>query len=421
MLQIRFTGQGRDYFWLWANNLLRLVATLGLYHPFAQARRRHYIQTHTLVDGHALGYHGGQRPALQALAAVLALACSAVLVLAVVLATRGGAGKGIGIGIGIGIDIDIDIDIDINTSLRPTAAGAVVGVLLVTLWPALWHATLCDRLASTSWRGMRLRFTGDRAGAYRALLPQWLPAALLLVLSSVPTPHTQPAAAAVRGVFGLTGLAMVLMLPLTLARTKRYQHGHCQCAAEHSRMPAPTHAFYRLVLGVVLAGVGLLGLLLVLLALVGTTDLARLGLHGGLADAVPAAAGGGLANTVGVLGCGSLLLGAVLVAVRAFGLASLQNLVWGHTRSSRMRLDSHLNPWRLVAMALRHAGLMLLTLGFYWPFAVMHSTRLRLQAMQVVVRGDPAHWLSGPALLVPDSRRAGVDAAAAAEDNNSAH
>lgn len=405
VLQIRFTGQGSAYFRIWASNLLRLVVTLGLYYPFAEARRLHYFHAHTLVDGHALGYHGGQRPALWAFAAALALALAPVLVLLVLL---------------------MSTLADASNSLRPPAASGVAGVALVTLWPALWRATLRDRLANTSWRGLRLRFTGDMAGAYRALLPQWLPAALLLVLASVPAPDTQQGAAAVSGVFGLTGLAMVLMLPLTLARLKRYQHGHCQCAAEHSRIRAPTGAFYRLALGLVLAVVGLLGLLLVL---VGATAPASLGLRGWVGGAAPAAAGGSLAGLVGVVAGGGLLLVAVVavvVVVLAFGQASLQNLVWGHTRTSRMRLDSHLDPWRLVRMALRHAVLMLLTLGFYRPFAVVHSTRLRLQAMQLVVRGDPAHWLSGPVRLAPGGRGGGgvaggvAGGGAGTSDDNSA-
>ena len=381
VLQIRFTGQGHDYFWIWAGNLLRLVATLGLYYPFAKARRLRYFHAHTLVDGHALGYHGSQRMAWRAGAALPALVFGWVLALVLISALH-----------------------EASAGQWPPAASVVAAVLLVMLWPALWRATLRDRLANTSWRGQCLRFTGDMAGAYRALLPQWLPAAVLLVLSLMPAANTQHGAAAVRGVFGLTGLAMLLMLPLTLARRQRYQHGHCQFAAEHSRMRAPTGAFYRLVLGLVLAGLGVLGLLAVLLVLLGASAPASLGWRGWPGAALPAATGGGLVNPLAVVGCGCLLLAAVLVAVLAFGQASLQNLVWGHTRSSRMRLDSHLEPWRLVVMALRHAALMLLTLGFYRPFAVVHSTRLRLQAMQMVVRGDPAQWLGGPSRLVPDQR-----------------
>ena len=190
VLQIRFTGQGRDDFWVWAGNLLRLVATLGLYYPFAQARRRRYFHAHTLVDGHALAYHGSPRSLLWHLASVLACALTLACVLLFGLAL-------------------LTTQADTTAHRRPAVAGAVGWVVLVTLWPALWHASLHHRLANTSWRGLRLRFTGDVAGAYRALLPRWLPAALLLVLVSVPAPQTRQGAAAVQWVFDITSLAML--------------------------------------------------------------------------------------------------------------------------------------------------------------------------------------------------------------------
>jgi uncharacterized membrane protein YjgN (DUF898 family) len=42
-LPIRFTGSGSEYFRIWAVNLLLIVVTLGLYLPFAKARRIRYF------------------------------------------------------------------------------------------------------------------------------------------------------------------------------------------------------------------------------------------------------------------------------------------------------------------------------------------------------------------------------------------
>ena len=42
---------------------------------------------------------------------------------------------------------------------------AVAGIALAALWPALWQSSLRFRLANTSWRGLRFRFTGDLADA----------------------------------------------------------------------------------------------------------------------------------------------------------------------------------------------------------------------------------------------------------------
>ena len=58
VLEIRFTGSGSEYFRIWSVNLLLILVTLGLYLPFAKARRIRYFYANTLVDGQALSFHG---------------------------------------------------------------------------------------------------------------------------------------------------------------------------------------------------------------------------------------------------------------------------------------------------------------------------------------------------------------------------
>src|SRR5437588_6592034 len=57
-LAIRFTGSGSEYFRIWIVNLLLSIVTLSLYHPWAKVRRLRYFYGNTLVDGHALDFHG---------------------------------------------------------------------------------------------------------------------------------------------------------------------------------------------------------------------------------------------------------------------------------------------------------------------------------------------------------------------------
>jgi uncharacterized membrane protein YjgN (DUF898 family) len=57
-LSLQFTGSGSEYFRIWAVNLLLILVTLGLYLPFAKARRIRYFYANTLVDGQALSFHG---------------------------------------------------------------------------------------------------------------------------------------------------------------------------------------------------------------------------------------------------------------------------------------------------------------------------------------------------------------------------
>src|SRR5437868_2239059 len=57
-LPVHFTGSGAEYFRIWLLHLLLIVLTLGLYLPFAKARRIPYLHTNTWVDGDALAFHG---------------------------------------------------------------------------------------------------------------------------------------------------------------------------------------------------------------------------------------------------------------------------------------------------------------------------------------------------------------------------
>jgi uncharacterized membrane protein YjgN (DUF898 family) len=69
--------------------------------------------------------------------------------------------------------------------------------------------------------------------------------------------------------------------------------------------------------------------------------------------------------------------------------ARLQNLVWGHTASPRLRFDSSLRARALAGLWFKNTLLVLLTLGLYMPFAQVASARLRLEAMTVISDVDP--------------------------------
>jgi uncharacterized membrane protein YjgN (DUF898 family) len=72
----------------------------------------------------------------------------------------------------------------------------------------------------------------------------------------------------------------------------------------------------------------------------------------------------------------------------------LQNLLWSNTRSRRIRFDSQLRFGPLVRLTAKNWLFIALTLGLYWPFAKVHTARMRLEAMQVSVQGDVNAWLA---------------------------
>lgn len=349
-LALEFTGSGSEYFRIWIVNLLLVVLTFTLYLPFAKARRLRYFHGNTLVGGHALGFHGNGWRMLRGHLLMSAFALAYL-----------GAGL-----------------------VSPWSA-AVAGLALVLLWPALWQASLRFRLANTSWRGLRLRFSGSLGGAYRATLPGLLPAVPLAVFYPLfaSVGEGAPPVLAWAGVAaGVSLLVLVAVAPWLGARMKRYQHGHYVLAGDTTTLDATAGDFYRL------SGRG--GLWMVGLVLV-TALAALLVFAGGQALEIPRAA---------------LLVASMLIAIGFYGgmlalqpwaAARLQNLVWSRTHAPRLRVQSQLSPQRMVLLAARNLVLTLLSLGLYRPFAVVAMAQLRLQAISLQSLGDPAQWFA-PAL-----------------------
>jgi uncharacterized membrane protein YjgN (DUF898 family) len=132
-LPVRFSGSGVEYLRIWLLHLLLIVLTLGLYRPFAKARRIRYFYANTWVDGDALAFHGDPKTMFRGFLVLVAL---------------------------FGVYA-------IGGRFAPLA-GYVAFLGLCVLWPALWRAGQQFRLANTSWRGLRFAFRGDLADAYSA-------------------------------------------------------------------------------------------------------------------------------------------------------------------------------------------------------------------------------------------------------------
>lgn len=446
-LAIEFTGSGNEYFRIWIVNLLLTVVTLGFYFPFAKARRLRYFHGNTLVGGHALGFHGDPWKMLRGYALMLVFG-----------AAYAGAGH-----------------------FSPVA-GAVAAVAFALLWPALWYSSLRFRLANTSWRGLRLRFSGSMGGAYAALLPLLLPLAVMVGAGAISQRHEQqhqqhelvsrvvgagagsgaiaeaaerlsapaegtadsasndpdeapgtaPDGAAAAGADAASEpeavdttaedqaaadskeasdddkpdprgtvhpadyvvLAMMpvllLMAPWLMARLKRYQHGHYQFANETSRMEAKTRSFYGLMLGA-------FGVSLIPMALIGVA----------LAILVPGLILGGSGTRAAVIGVAILLSVAayllMLVLSQSYMLARSQNLIWGSTRSHRLRFSSRLKARSMIGLMLVNLLLTVITFGLYRPFAAIATAKLRLEAVSLEAHGDIDQWTAGTAGRVNDA------------------
>jgi uncharacterized membrane protein YjgN (DUF898 family) len=345
-LDLRFTGSGSEYFRIWIVNLLLTLVTLTLYWPFARARRIAYFQGNTLVGGDPLGFHADPWRMFRGYLVVLLLGL-----------VYWGVSKFV-----------------------PQLAWLPF-VLLMLVWPLLWRASLQFRLHNTSWRGVRLAFEGDAKGAYLALLPLFVPGLVMVLAAPGLASGEPPNAAAARWVGAVvlgTLLVAALCFPWLMARLKRYQHSGFAFAGERTRLDVGVRPFYGLYLRT-----GLLALLVVavVVALVlGAMVLLRGALGGG-------------AVWLAVL---PVVIAYILIplVVMPYAVARSQNLVWSATRSDRVRLHSALRYRDLLVLNARNWLLIALTLGLYWPFAKVHSARLRLQACTVAVQGDVGDWVA---------------------------
>jgi len=354
-LPVRFTASGSEYFRIWIANLLLTLITLGLYHPWAKVRKLRYFYGNTWVGDHAFDFHGDPKRMLRG-----------TLLVGVMFVAYSVAGH-----------------------FAPTA-GLVALVIVAAVLPALFLASLRFRMANTSWRGMRFHFTGSMGGAYKALLPALLPAALFFGFTLL-APDPDGGASAAEALappdwliasMGVLVLVMLALMPFIVWGVKRYQHGHYALGDVQTRLKSDPAEFYLLFLKS--AGVSMLATVVIAVVVV------VLGIVLGATA---------IFGSEGVKGAGSVVTFVAFIVVGAAGylglllvsntyLASrLQNLVWNGTLSRELHFESRLKLLPLMGVTLKNWLLIVLTLGLYWPFAAVASARLKLESVRVVTRG----------------------------------
>jgi uncharacterized membrane protein YjgN (DUF898 family) len=266
-------------------------------------------------------------------------------------------------------------------------AGYVAFLGLCVLWPALWRAGQQFRLANTSWRGLRFAFRGDLGDAYSAFGVVIWPLVLMVGVQRVAEDLATGRVAfsrqgtvwvlgAMAVVGGIGTLLYVSLLPLALAKIKRYQHNHYQLADQRAVLQAKTRSFYALAAKtacwVLVPALLLLGLLLI----------------PGLGNWLKSNKAAGLVAVGGVI---AAYLFAFMLVMPYFN-ARLQDLVWNHTASEQLRFASALRFRSLARVTAMNWLLTLLTLGLYRPFAVINTWKLRLEAVSIHVTGSMAGW-----------------------------
>jgi uncharacterized membrane protein YjgN (DUF898 family) len=343
--RIRFTGSGSEYFRIWIVNVFLTYLTLGIYSAWAKVRREKYFHQNTLVAGHSLDYHGNPISILQG--RIIALALFGVY-------TGSGA--------------------------VPEISFLVLG-LLVFLMPFLMQRSLRFRFANSSYRGIRFGFRGTAKQAYRILLPfLFLPlvyGALVLSAFLYPeemgeiwksTPRIYAIGAGILAV--ILGVAAIAVYALLHATWRRFSISQAYFGTANASTSITNKRYVTLYL---------VTLLMALTGLVGVVSLYAL-------IAVPMA----MANLVFLPFVFIFALYLIYFSMQGVLAARLQNYCWNkatQVRSQSQELLANFNSDLSVTsyglLQLKNWTLTILTLGMYRPFAVVNSTKAKLEAISL--------------------------------------
>jgi hypothetical protein len=189
---------------------LLLMVTFGIYYPWAKVRRLRYFYGNTVVGGEPLGFHADPTKLLKG-----------YLLVGLLFMLYSAAGK------------------------FSATAGFIAFLIVAALWPALLKSSMQFRMANTSWRGLRFRFKGSLPGAYRAVLPLFVPGLVILAaLTQVADPEKPPTW--YLKVLGVVLLASMVVAPWLLWNLKQYQHNHYALASLQTTFKATLGSFYAL-------------------------------------------------------------------------------------------------------------------------------------------------------------------------------
>ena len=350
VLPLRFLGSGAEYFRIWIVNLLLTLVTLGLYYPWAKVRRLKYFYNHTMLAEHGFEFHGVPRAMLRGMTMV-------------------------------GLLFFL---YSFASDFSPLA-GLIAAVAVTGLWPFLWRTAIRFRLANTSWRGLRFAFAGDVRGA---VIAAGVPTALLLVplavaafwmLADVPEDSPEFEAEMLRQVTITLGIFVpwLLSLPWFLWYSERYRRSayrYAQIATEFSVGAREIYWLSLKFVGVMLGGVLLVTPVAVLAAVFAGSDASEAeGLFATLEDA-------GFMFGMILVGLAYLVM---ILLVRAYAVARLQNLLWSRTHAPSLTIHSRLHFRSTLGLMLKNWLLVVLSLGLYWPFAATALWRLRTEAISV--------------------------------------
>ncbi|MDR0578640.1 MAG: DUF898 domain-containing protein [Candidatus Accumulibacter sp.] len=352
--RLRFAGSGSEYFRIWIVNLLLSIVTLGIYSAWAKARREQYFHRNTLLDGSGFDYHGDPKAILKG--RVIAVALLAVLSL---------------------------IDRMEHDLYYPALLAAS------PLVPWLMIRSFVFRARNTSYRGLHFDFRGTYKDFCKTFLA---PLVVLLGLGwlaalAMPSPgfgddQVFGFAQAIRfPLLMAAAIASMLLIPVLWHRFKAFQFNHLAFGASRFESDFRLKSFFWIFLRLFFLAVIVTALLIVAPLVVFILRIK----DSGSADFLSALFGSWFLALLPLFVLPAYIL--LFFMLPAYFQALLTNLVWNHTRLDGHGFRSDQTLGGVFKIVFTNWLLLILTLGFYWPWAKVRMARYRAEHMAVLAAG----------------------------------
>jgi len=331
-----FTGTGSEYFRIWVVNLLLTIVTLGIYSAWDKVRRLQYFYRNTKIAGSSFNYHGNPTAILK----------GRVLAVALLAASNFAWG-------------------------RSVLASLVIAALLAAIMPWLLSRSFRFKMINTSYRGLRLRFSGTVGAAYKALsLFPILLAMTAFFAWSIAVTYSRDAGI---GVYLLSGLLPLLVfagtVPVAHFFLKRYQHDNAYFGQTPFFFNARARDFFKIygrAIGVFFLGSLSAGAFTFL-----TGRMFAWLMHGTF---------GWLFEII----YGILSASAFYLFLRPFIESRVQNVVWNSTVLGGHQFQSTARARELVWIHASNLMLIMFTFGLYKPFATIRLVKYKVESMSLI-------------------------------------
>ncbi len=354
-----FSGKGGEYFGIWIVNVILSIVTLGIYSAWAKVRRLQYFHRNTQVLGSSFDFHGKPIDILKGrLIAFGAYAAYAVLA---------------------------------NFS---QVASIILALVLFAVIPYFVYKSLRFRLYNTSWRQVRFKFLGKVPGAYSAFFG-WPIAAMMSAYALLPFAHHQ---------------------------SSTYTLGNSSLGTTLAKFKASVGDFYK----VYLKTLGLFLLYIVAVValswfVISKSSFDMKSVFSGMAQAaldadaktadseeaeeeeetVSGSSDKKVDQKAKDVGSLALLTAAIPFAILGFYFfaflligpyfnARINNVIWNGTTLGPMRFESTLSARKLSWITITNFLGIVLTLGFFKPFAAIRIAKYRVSCLKLVAAGPIA-------------------------------